>query len=447
MHRAPFLWLELSILANTVEMSSGNQILIVDDEIGIRELLSEILADEGYEVQLAENAGAARSFRRQARPDMVLLDIWMPDTDGITLLKEWASFGLLTMPVVMMSGHGTIETAVEATRIGAFDFLEKPITLPKLLATVERALQRGQFQFRPGLSLVNLGKSQIILDLKKRLEQIANRKMPVLLVGEKGCGVELCARFLHHANTPWVVPEDTAWLAENPFTILPLAHDGILFIAEVAELARSEQRGLTHLLGKLDKHNVRLVCASSRPLPGLVAQEKFDAELASRLSALSVSIPALREHPEDVVDIANLMLAQMTEAKEVPMRHFGTAALNALRNLDWPGNLPALSNAVRTLALTALDTEITLEDVNRIAPQYCPAETSEQVLAQALPLDLPLREARDVFEKIYFEHHIRQETGNMSRVADKVGLERTHLYRKLKQLGVRPSNHNKPDEE
>jgi two-component system, NtrC family, nitrogen regulation response regulator NtrX len=152
----------------------GNQILVVDDEIGIRELLSEILADEGYEVKVAENATVARNLRREARPDLVLLDIWMPDTDGISLLKEWASSGLLTMPVVMMSGHGTVDTAVEATRIGAFDFLEKPIALPKLLATVDRALMRGKGFNRPGLELGNLGKSQLIADLKKRLEQIAN---------------------------------------------------------------------------------------------------------------------------------------------------------------------------------------------------------------------------------------------------------------------------------
>src|SRR6187551_1411397 len=141
---------------------SNNTILVVDDEIGIRELLSEILRDEGYRVALAENAGQARSWRKQARPDLVLLDIWMPDTDGITLLKEWASSGLLTMPVVMMSGHGTIDTAVEATRIGAFDFLEKPISLPKLLEAVGKALAGGRVLPKTGLSLVNLGRARVV---------------------------------------------------------------------------------------------------------------------------------------------------------------------------------------------------------------------------------------------------------------------------------------------
>src|SRR5690349_12805895 len=186
------------------------QILVVDDEIGIRELLSEILRDEGYQVRLAENASQARAHRSQERPDLVLLDIWMPDTDGITLLREWASAGLLTMPVVMMSGHGTIDTAVEATRIGAYDFLEKPIALQKLLAAVGRALRHGGEQPQPGLSLASLGRGALITDLKQRLERIVNLRTPVLLVAEPGCGIELAARFLHSRNAPWIAPENTS---------------------------------------------------------------------------------------------------------------------------------------------------------------------------------------------------------------------------------------------
>src|SRR5262250_2604899 len=163
---------------------STNQILVVDDEVGIRELLFEILRDEGYGVRLAENAQTARSARKEMRPDLVLLDIWMPDTDGITLLKEWASAGLLTMPVVMMSGHGTIDTAVEATRMGAFDFLEKPIALQKLLATVGRALKHGGEQAQPALSLAMLGRAPLVAELKQRLERVAALRAPLLLTGE-----------------------------------------------------------------------------------------------------------------------------------------------------------------------------------------------------------------------------------------------------------------------
>lgn len=412
-----------------------NQILVVDDEAGIRELLREILEDEGYQVRLAENATAARAIRAAGRPDMVLLDIWMPDSDGITLLKEWASSGLLTMPVVMMSGHGTIDTAVEATRIGAFDFLEKPVALQKLLATVKRALKRGEVDFRGGLGLSSLGKSPIINELQKRMEQVANLATPLLLLGEKGAGAEFCARFLHQTNTPLVVPETSAWLTEDPLEMLEQARDGVLFVKEIASLNKLEQKGLLFVLGRLDKSNVRLVCAASEPLNLLVEEGLFDAGLFQALSGLTLSIPALREHREDVPELAARVLAQYVEAGEAPQRHFSVAALNVLRNENWPGNLPQLNNVVKTLALTSLNEEITPQDVSRVLAQFVTPSSVETL--PGLPLDLPLREVRDMFERAYFEHHIAKAGGNMSRVAENVGLERTHLYRKLKQLGVR----------
>ncbi|MBI3936662.1 MAG: sigma-54-dependent Fis family transcriptional regulator [Betaproteobacteria bacterium] len=411
-----------------------HQILVVDDEVGIRELLSEILSDEGYQVRLAQNASEARAFRTRARPDLVLLDIWMPDTDGITLLKEWAAAGLLTMPVVMMSGHGTIDTAVEATRLGAYDFLEKPIALQKLLTTVGRALKHGEQQPQPALALPSLGRAPAIAELKQRLERAMGLKAPVLLVGEPGCGAELCARFLHQRNTPWVAPDNHNQLAEKPLELLGQARDGTLFLYDVGELSRVEQKGLALLAGKLDKFNVRLVSAACRSLPELVAQGAFDARLYSVLTGVTIRVPSLREHCEDVPDLANLMLLRLVETKQSPPRQFTTAALNALRNYDWPGNLAQLESVVRGLALTASSEQVTPEEVNQAlsAPVRQPAPP-----ALDLPLDLPLREARDAFERVYFEHHIAREGGNMSRVAETVGLERTHLYRKLKQLGVK----------
>lgn len=416
------------------------QILVVDDEMGIRELLSEILSEEGYTVRLAENAGEARAFRARTRPDLVLLDIWMPDTDGITLLKEWASAGLLTMPVVMMSGHGTIDTAVQATRIGAFDFLEKPIALQKLLATVGRALKHGSEQPQASLSLAALGRAPLIADLKQRLERIANLRTPVLLIAEPGCGIELCAKFLHARNTPWLSLEATPQLAEAPLELLNQAREGTLFVHDVAELSRMEQKGLLLLLSKLDRYNARIVVGATRQLAELVAAGGFDSRLYAALSGTTVRVPSLREHREDVPDIANLVLSQMIEAKEVPAREFSTAALNALRNYDWPGNLIQLQTTVQTLAQTALDDQITLEDVERTLPI---ADRGRE-MAHDLPFDLPLRDARDAFERVYFEYHINKEGGNISRVADVVGLERTHLYRKLKQLGIKVRG--RPDE-
>jgi DNA-binding NtrC family response regulator len=414
------------------------QILVVDDEIGIRELLSEILSDEGYQVRLAENAASARALRGQGRPDLVLLDIWMPDTDGITLLKEWAAAGLLTMPVVMMSGHGTIDTAVEATRIGAFDFLEKPIALQKLLATVGRALKRGGEQARSALSLASLGRAALVAELKQRLERVMNLRSPLLLTGEPGCGIELAARFLHQRNTPWIAPENHAALAETPLDLLNQAREGTLFLREISDLSRVEQKGLLLAASKLERYNVRLVSGASRDLAELVAHGAFDSRLYSVLAAATIRVPSLREHREDVPDIANLTLSRMVEAKETPPRQFTTAALNALRNFDWPGNLAQLESVVRTLALTCPSEQIPLEEVNRALPKPAAALP----VAHDLPFDLPLRDARDAFERAYFEYHIAREGGNISRVAECVGLERTHLYRKLKQLGVRLARKN-----
>ncbi len=414
------------------------QILVVDDEIGIRELLSEILSDEGYQVRLAENASEARAFRSQTRPDLVLLDIWMPDTDGITLLKEWSSAGLLTMPVVMMSGHGTIDTAVEATRMGAFDFLEKPIALQKLLATVGRALKHGGEQAQPALSLAMLGRAPLVGELKQRLERVAGLRASLLLTGEPGCGIELAARFLHQRNTPWTAPETNGLLVEAPLELLNQAREGILFLHEIAELSKVEQKGLLLLASKLERYNVRLICGASRELAELVAQGSFDSRVLSAVAGTTIRLPSLREHREDVPDLANLMLTRMVEAKETSPRQFSTAALNSLRNYDWPGNLTQLQGVVRTLAMTGLSEQITLEDVNRALPQVAPTPHA----MHDLQFDLPLRDARDAFERVYFEYHIAREGGNISRVAESVGLERTHLYRKLKQLGIKLARKN-----
>ena len=206
----------------------SSDILIVDDEIGIRDLLSEILQDEGYTVALAENAEEARQLRHQTRPAMVLLDIWMPDCDGITLLKEWAKNGQLNMPVVMMSGHASIDTAVEATKIGALDFLEKPIALQKLLSTVDRALKYGEMQAASGLSLDKLGNSPAIQELNRALERSAKQNTPVLLAGETGSPFDLVARYFHKNGTAWVEPGKTEHIVDIPLDLLQKAGGGML---------------------------------------------------------------------------------------------------------------------------------------------------------------------------------------------------------------------------
>ena len=429
---------------------ASKHILVVDDEIGIRELLRDILLDEGYRVDLAENAAAARAMRLHERPDVVLLDIWMPDCDGITLLKEWANGGLLTMPVVMMSGHGTIDTAVEATRIGAFDFLEKPIALQKLLKTVAAALKHSEQLPKSEMSLSNLGKSQIILALKERLDKIANSvnhgPSPVLLIGPKGSGAELCARFLQTPNTPWLKLTEFSQLVTAPLDILEPIRDGVLYISEIAELNKTEQKGLLLLITKSDKYNVRVVCGTSGNLPKLEAEGLFDHNLLQILSAVSLRVPALEEHKEDIPDLVIALANLQFELADIPYCEFDIAALNALRNASWPGDIAQLDAVVRNLIQTSLGEKITLDDVKRVLNQYGEVQQSNDGLAEPVavnnevPLtifDQPLRESRDEFERLYFAHHMKNVAGNMSKLAEAVGLERTHLYRKLKQLDIK----------
>jgi len=405
------------------------QILVVDDEVGIRELLSEILADEGHDVLLAEDAEAARRLRERLRPDLVLLDIWMPDTDGITLLKEWAAGGQLNMPVVMMSGHGTIETAVEATRVGALDYLEKPIALQRLLATVKRALRQPETALPQGLSLATLGRAPSLAELKKRLVQLAQTAAPLMLRGERGMRPELFARLLAAPGAPFLAGDGL--LAEASSELLTRAMGGILFFPDLSRLGRTEQKGLEFLLARADRHKVRLVTFSPLEPKVLVEKHDFDPDLVARLAELVVRLPPLRNFAEDVPDFAALILAQLVEARSCPPRRLNVASLNALRHYAWPGNLAELESVVKNLAHSVLDEEVRLEDVERVlAAQASPAAPPE------LALDRPYREAREAFERIYFENLLARERGSMSRVAERSGLERTHLYRKLKALGL-----------
>ncbi|MDY0072617.1 MAG: response regulator [Thauera sp.] len=404
------------------------KILIVDDEVGIRELLSEILRDEGHDVMLAENAATARAVRQAARPDMVLLDIWMPDTDGITLLKEWAANGQLNMPVVMMSGHGTIDTAVEATRIGAIDYLEKPIALQKLLAAVKRGLQRPLAQGTPApLTLAAFTRSTALRDLRRRVEQISASSRVLLLRVGAGSLAELIARSVHSGRNQWL---DLAAVS-SPLEIsqLQAVQGGVLFVHELTRLNRAQQKNLAFAIDRLERYDLRLVAATESAADRLLA-DGWDEVLITQLFEVSLAPPSIAEIRDDLPELAGQILLHLAESGEVPLRHFSTAALNQLRNLPWLGGYAELRSAVKSLALGTLEEEIGAADVRRLAPADSAAS------AAGISLDQPLREAREAFERLYFEHHLRLEAGNMTRLAEKTGLERTHLYRKLKQLGL-----------
>jgi DNA-binding NtrC family response regulator len=418
-------------------IAQAREILVVDDEIGIRELLSEILQDEGYRVALAENASEARAYRQRQQPALVLLDIWMPDTDGVTLLREWGSTAQLTMPVIMMSGHGTIETAVEATRIGAFDFLEKPIGLSKLLTTIARAFKTAASKEPRRISLAVLGSSAPIRDAEKALESLVAARRPVLILGEAGTGHDLAARALQTSGSPFVALANGARLANNPLTLLEEARDGVLYCAEIGQYSRAEQKGLAFLLPKLDKHNIALVATSSEPLATLATEGRFDAALLSQLSSGALVLPPLRARRDDIPAlIERFWRAAGADERAAPLlASLSPAALTALSNAYWPGNLDHLQSVVANMQL--LRGEITPDLVKRLLGE---SASPNQVLAPEITtrfFELPLREAREAFERIYFEQLLGREQSNMSKVAEKAGLERTHLYRKLKQLNIR----------
>ena len=418
-------------------MAPAREILIVDDEVGIRELLSEILQDEGYRVALAENAGAARAYRLRQQPALVLLDIWMPDTDGVTLLREWGASGLVTMPVIMMSGHGTIETAVEATKIGAFDFLEKPIGLSKLLSTIARAFKSAAAKEPRRVSLAALGAGAAVRETERALEELAGTRKAILIVGEPGTGHDIAARSLMTADAPFVALANGVRFLTNPLSLIEEAREGLLYCAEIGQYAKAEQKGLAFLLTKLEKHNVTLVATSAEPLGNLAAEGKFDAALLAQLSAGAVMLPPLRARRDDIPPLIERYWRESKAGERATplLASLHPAALTTLTNAHWPGNLDHLANVVENLLVVR--GEITPEHVKRLLGEAAAPNRAVAPEITARFFELPLREAREAFERIYFEQLLGREQSNMSKVAEKAGLERTHLYRKLKQLNIR----------
>lgn len=413
------------------------QILVVDDEVGIRELLSEILAEEGHIVRLAESAGMARKMRQNSRPDLVLLDIWMPDMDGVSLLKEWAANGQLTMPVVMMSGHATIDTAVEATRIGAVDFLEKPITLQKLLATIKRVLQVHGTNRSSGPTLAAFSRVRLISHLRERLEKAAeNSNIIILLMAAPNGLAELCARSLSRSNTPWI--NGYTFLNKSFSADLTECAGGVLFIPDFSALEPPARRHFIHLVSELESRRTKIVIGTTvSPLP--IAE----SAVLQKLSPVWIRLPALVENRDDIPELSTYLLAQMVDRGDCPFRRFSSAALNALRAYSWPGDFAELMEVIRNLALISPNEEICSHDV-----AYSLRYASDSVATMpSLPVNLgqPLREAREEFERLYFRYHIERIGSNMTRLAETSGLERTHLYRKLRQLGMTLSKRAEPD--
>ena len=448
---------------------SATHILVVDDEPDIRETVQDILEDEGYTVANAENGESARHALRDRKPDLMLLDIWMPDLDGISLLKEWAEDDGLPCPVIMMSGHGNVETAVEATRLGAYDFLEKPLSMAKLLLTVERALEAEKLErenvgLRRRAPLVHepAGRSAAMQRLREQVKRIAQHDTWVLITGEAGSGRETFARFLHSQSArkerPFIDLGVSGISRGNAarelfgseegghvhYGSLEQAAGGTLLLDEVADMDLEAQG---QLLGALDTGSflrvggsdpvaidVRIIAATQRDLKEEVRCGGFREDLFYHLNVVPLNIPALREHAEDIPDLLSYYVDYFATHEKLPYRRFSVGAQNFLRNYSWPGNIRELKNLVQRVLILGAGDEITQTEVETALGSTPPVPTLP--LEGMVSFDQPLRQAREQFEKAYLEYQLDKHIGNVSKMAKEAGMERTHLYRKLRSLGI-----------
>lgn len=445
---------------------SNAHVLVVDDEVDIRALIQDILTDEGYGVSVAADAAEARLARSKRKFDLILLDIWMPDTDGITLLREWSEGGDLNCPVVIMSGHGTVDAAVEATRLGAFDFVEKPLSLAKLLRTVEGALESVGKQSRAASSLLPsllapVGRSAAMKALRERVQHYASHDGSVLISGEPGTGRGAFARYMHALGRRADEPLTSLTAAsvseanveeqllgrehggEITAGIFERASGGTLVVDELADLSPAAQKILLGVLedGRLTrvggsqavKVDARIVATVSADFEAQIEKGALRRDLVAALSVLSLRVPPLREYSEDVPELLAYYVDKLVDAEGLTFRRFSVAAQNRLRNYPWPDNVRELKHMVRRLLLSGRSDDISLDEVELEISAISPIVGS--LVKQDL-LALPLREAREHFERSYLQQQLVLCEGKVGQLAKRVGMERTHLYRKLRSLGV-----------
>jgi len=446
------------------------KILVVDDEPDIRRLVSEILEDEGYHVAMAENADQARQLKAGSQPDLILLDIWMPDTDGITLLKEWAGDERPLCPVIMMSGHGSVEAAVEATRLGAYDFLEKPLSLAKLLLIVERALEASNLQqenaglkLQLAIDIEPVGKSATVARTKDQLKRLAQHDTRVLLIGEPGVGKELYARYMHH-NSPHrdgpfidvavgsISPENSAveFFGKDRGGkihqgLLERAHRGTLFLGEISGMDKETQLRLLSALesrsflrvggSETVQVDVRMISSTRVALDEEVKSGRFRQDLYYLLNEVAITIEPLRNHSEDVPALLNFYVDYFVNHEKLPFRRFSMSAQNFLRNYGWRGNVRELKNLVQRLMILGVGEDIELEEVKSALGAIANDHHTTQIMPDFF--NLPLKDARDHFEKAYLEYHLERAGGSVAKLSTAVGIERTHLYRKLHALNIK----------
>ena len=414
-------------------------ILVVDDEPDIRELIQDILVDEGYTVSVAENGEEARTAFSTRTPSLTLLDIWMPDIDGISLLKEFKQHEP-SATIVMMSGHGTIETAVEATRLGASDFIEKPLSMAKLLRGIELALenQSKHVALQQLHSQEPIGKSSQITLLREQAQRVAQHEMPTLLQGEDGSGKHCFAHYLHslgHYSSGKFIELTPESFPSDSLKLISLAENHCLFINDVALLSHASQTLLSHLLDNKKLSHCQLIFATQHSLESAISNDSFLEGLLYQINSITLTIPALRNHVEDIPELVQHFVDEHTSSSELPYRHITVAAQNRLRNYSWPGNILELKNIIQRLLVLGESEDIDVDDIDKEL-QLIAEQSGQLGETTGINYDLPLREAREQFERLYLLQKLQETDGNVGKAAKLAGMERTHLYRKLRTLGI-----------
>lgn len=453
----------------------ASDILIVDDEADIREIVSGILSDEGHGTRTAKNSDEALAAIGARRPSLVFLDIWLQGSrlDGLQLLKIVKEQNPM-LPVVMISGHGNIETAVSAIKLGAYDFIEKPFKADRLVLVAERALEASrlkrevtELRSRTGGANRIVGKSTAINQLRQVIERVGPANSRILITGASGSGKELVARCIHdasaRANGPFVTLNSATIAPETmemelfgaeaadgngrKIGALEEAHGGTLYLDEIADMPKETQGKILRVLveqnflrvgGTTRVHvDVRIISSSSRDLAALIADGSFREDLFHRLAVVPVRVPSLSEHREDIPELIAFFMEQLSATTGMPRRLIADDAMAVLQSHDWPGNCRQLRNNVERLMILAAgdpDAAITAEmlppEIGALVPSTPNGHGGERLMS------LALREAREVFEREYLVAQINRFGGNISRTAEFVGMERSALHRKLKSLQV-----------
>ncbi|MBZ0139090.1 MAG: sigma-54 dependent transcriptional regulator [Pseudorhodoplanes sp.] len=451
-------------------------ILIVDDEADICELVAGILQDEGFATRTARDSDSALAAIQARRPNLVFLDIWLQGSrlDGLQLLGAVKELHP-ELPVVMISGHGNIETAVAAIKNDAYDFIEKPFKADRLLLIADRALEASRLrrevrelkQLAPVANSI-MGHSSAINQLRQTIERVAPTNSRILIVGPSGCGKELCARTIHslsaRAAGPFVVINAAAITPERMETelfgieqangsqgrkigALEEAHGGTLFIDEISDMPRETQNRILRVLTDQTFErvggssrvavDVRIISSTARNLEAEIAAGRFREDLYHRLSVVPIRVPPLAERREDIAELVDFFMEQISHATGLPKRSIGDDAMAVLQSHDWPGNVRQLRNNVERLMIlaggdssAAINASMLPQDVGSMIPTMPNGNGGEQLMG------LPLREAREMFEREYLVAQINRFGGNISRTAEFVGMERSALHRKLKALGI-----------